>query len=52
MFGEQRLAHAFSRANGGTSAEIIDSVDTELARFVTDAEQHDDLTVLAIRSTA
>jgi phosphoserine phosphatase RsbU/P len=51
-FGHERLADTVSRADGGTSADIVGAIDAELARFVDRAEQHDDITVLAIKRIA
>lgn len=51
-FGDARLRAAVGSARGGDAAAAVRAVDDALAAFVGDAEQHDDITALAVRRFA
>lgn len=49
-YGEERLARAISRAEGGrTAREIRDAILEDLSSFKGDADQLDDITVMVVR---
>ena len=49
LYGNQRLLMTIAEASEVTSAELMRHVTDSVERFVGNAEQSDDLTVLAIR---
>ena len=49
MFGEERVADIISRNLQLDSSGIIASVHSELVKFVGDAPQYDDLTLMVIK---
>jgi sigma-B regulation protein RsbU (phosphoserine phosphatase) len=48
MFGSNRLLQAVNRKKEGSTKEIIENVDAEVAAFSEGAEQFDDLTMLCL----
>ena len=51
QFGEQRMIDALEEATVGKPKAIVNNMIEAVSRFVGDAEQSDDLTMLAIRYT-
>ncbi len=48
-FGEERLRSILQRQEGGSAAEILESMYRETRRFAGKAEQHDDMTMVVLR---
>ena len=48
MFGSNRLLQAVNRKKEGSTKDIIENVDAEVAAFSEGAEQFDDLTMLCL----
>lgn len=51
-FGETALADLLTGMNGSSARQTIEAIDTGVTGFADGAEQHDDMTVLALRRTA
>ncbi len=51
-YSDDRLAGTIQRESGGSAQSIVDSVIGDLARHRKDAEQSDDITLVAIKATA
>ena len=49
LFSENRMMDVLAKVNGLRPQQIVDSILTEVGRFVDGAEQSDDLTMLVIR---
>ena len=49
LFSENRMMDVLAKVNGLRPQQIVDSIQTEVGRFVDGAEQSDDLTMLVIR---
>ena len=49
LFSESRMMDVLAKVNGLRPQQIVDSILTEVGRFVNGAEQSDDLTMLVIR---
>ena len=49
LFSENRMMDVLAKVNGLRPQQIVDSILTEVGRFVNGAEQSDDLTMLVIR---
>ena len=49
MFGEERLVGALNKTEASSVRELLESVHAEIDRFVGDAPQYDDLTMLGIK---
>jgi phosphoserine phosphatase RsbU/P len=49
LFSEERLESVLRDAINGQSADVVNSVATAVHRFVGDAQQSDDITMMAIR---
>ncbi len=49
QFGETRMTEALNRLAGLRPRQIVDGMDSEIAAFVGEAQQSDDLTMMAIR---
>ncbi len=47
LYGMERLQKALSSAAKGSPREILEAVKTDVDRFVGEAEQFDDITMLA-----
>ena len=52
MFGEDRLRELVARHSGLSAAELLGKINDELVRFVGEAPQYDDLTLLIVKSRA
>ena len=48
-FGEKRLTATLGQLVKANSQQIIDSVKTDVAAFVGEAEQSDDITLLTVK---
>ncbi len=53
VYGEERMTRTALQLlqNGATSRRVVDSLKNEVVAFSQPAEQHDDLTIVAIRAT-
>ncbi len=51
-FGEAALSQLLTGVNGSSARQIIDSIEAGVTGFVAGAEQHDDMTALALRRVA
>ena len=49
QFGEERMMSSLTRAVSLRPRQIVDRLENEVARFVGEAQQSDDLTMLAVR---
>ena len=49
LYGTDRLLKALDRAKGASPRELLDTVREDVDRFVGEAEQFDDLTMMALR---
>lgn len=50
-FGDAALAGLLTGLNGAAARSIVETIDAGVTAFVAGAEQHDDMTVLALRRT-
>jgi sigma-B regulation protein RsbU (phosphoserine phosphatase) len=50
MFGMDRLINVVKNLKGCSSEEVASTVQREVAKYAGKAPQHDDITVLAIRT--
>lgn len=51
MYGTQRLLETLDGASGKSAKELLEAVHADVERFVGDAPQFDDLTMMAIKRT-
>lgn len=51
MYGSQRLLEALNAAAQGSAKELLEAVHADVERFVGNAPQFDDLTMLAVKRT-
>jgi len=50
MFEEKRLIDLAKTLTGRSAAEVVTAIHKKITEFAGKAEQHDDITVLAIRT--
>jgi sigma-B regulation protein RsbU (phosphoserine phosphatase) len=49
-FGKARLKEALGRAAAGTAADVVQAVREAVTRFMGDAPQRDDLTMVVLKA--
>ncbi|MGB2879081.1 MAG: CHASE2 domain-containing protein [Candidatus Omnitrophota bacterium] len=50
MFGQERLVELAKRLKGKSAKETVEAIQQEVSRFAGKAPQHDDITVIAIKT--
>lgn len=50
MFGQDRLVELGKRMKGYTASEVVEALHSEVAEFAGKAKQHDDITIMAIKT--